>query len=403
MSTARRSCAHDLLFVSVALLAAGGCKGRGKPAATDDAADAKLGTVVCWGLGRSGQIGNGKNDDSNKPTSVAGVDDATKLFLGSAMSCAHVPAGLRCWGDTRSGAPSNVPRPFEVVPDAEVIASSTLFACALRKTGAVACWGGNLVGQLGNGKAPAPATSVKIAVKGAKGGGLDVQAAEPLPAGSESKTAVAVTGLTDATAIALGGSHACALRRGGQVVCWGSNSVGQLGNGRGGYGETSDHPVSVDGLTGVVEIAAGKRVTCARTADAVSCWGTLSEEYPTDNSTPVVLESPTKVDGLPSTVELVARETEACARTATGEVWCWGPSGKPASRVKHAAQLAAGSSHICARLESGGVTCWGKDNNGQLGASDDGRAADSVRGVTNVIDVAAGAGHTCVLRKVAAK
>lgn len=224
---------------------------------------------------------HGKNDDSNKPTSVAGVDDATKLFLGSSTSCAQVPAGLRCWGDTRAAAPSNVPRPFEVVPGAEVVASSTLFACALRKTGAVACWGGNLVGQLGNGKAPAPATSVKIAVQAAKGGELDIQPAEPLPSGSASSTAVTVTGLTDATAIALGGSHACALRRGGQVVCWGSSSVGQLGDGKGGYGASSDHPVPVDGVAGAVEIAAGKRVTCARTAEAVMCWGSLSEEYPT--------------------------------------------------------------------------------------------------------------------------
>jgi alpha-tubulin suppressor-like RCC1 family protein len=396
MFTSRR------LLVAFAVLATIGCKGKKLGGGGLAADDAKLGTVVCWGLGRSGQIGNGKNDDSNKPTTVAGVDDATKLFLGSIMSCARVPAGLRCWGDTRSGDSSNVPRPFELVPDADAVASSTLFTCALRKTGAVACWGSNIVGQLGNGKAPAPATSVKIAVKAAKGGGLDIQAADPLPANFESKTPVAVTNLTDATAIALGGSHACALRRGGEVVCWGSNSVGQLGDGKGGYNQTSDRPVSVTGLTGVLEIAAGQRVTCARTSETVSCWGTLSEQYPRDNSQPVLLPSPTKVDGLPSTVELAVRETQACARTATGDVWCWGPSGKPvASRVKHVSQLVAGSSHICARLESGSVTCWGEDNNGQLGRSDEAPPSDTVRGVTNVVDVAAGGGHTCVLRKAA--
>ncbi len=38
-----------------------------------------------------------------------------------------------------------------------------------------------------------------------------------------------VKGLSDAVDVAVGGDHACAVRAGGKVVCWGSNAQGQLG------------------------------------------------------------------------------------------------------------------------------------------------------------------------------
>ena len=47
----------------------------------------------------------------------------------------------------------------------------------------------------------------------------------------DSPTPVAVTGLTDVTAVAGGGFHTCAAIAGGAVSCWGSNDSGQLGDG----------------------------------------------------------------------------------------------------------------------------------------------------------------------------
>ncbi len=51
-----------------------------------------------------------------------------------------------------------------------------------------------------------------------------------------------------ATAIALGSYHTCAIEAGGEVKCWGSNGIGQLG-----IGITSDQtsPVAVPGPGGV--------------------------------------------------------------------------------------------------------------------------------------------------------
>lgn len=95
------------------------------------------------------------------------------------------------------------------------------FACVRRTTGAVSCWGRSPDGELGN---------------GLSGDGA-VTTAPTMP----------VTGLTDAIQIAANhaGDYACALRATGQVVCWGSNHAGNLGDGT---MENRSTPVSVLGL-----------------------------------------------------------------------------------------------------------------------------------------------------------
>ena len=74
-------------------------------------------------------------------------------------------------------------------------------------------------------------------------------------------------------AITGGGIHFCALTDAGEVLCWGSNSDGQLGNGSNNAGIRP--PARVLGLNGeAIAISAGEAHTCALLKSLqVKCWG----------------------------------------------------------------------------------------------------------------------------------
>ncbi|MFO0624428.1 MAG: MopE-related protein [Polyangiales bacterium] len=77
--------------------------------------------------------------------------------------------------------------------------------------------------------------------------------------------------ISDAVQLVSGGSHTCALRRNGRVMCFGSNGFGQLGD-----GTNTDRvmPVEVRGLDDAEAVFAGTEYTCARRqTGAIVCWG----------------------------------------------------------------------------------------------------------------------------------
>ena len=137
------------------------------------------------------------------------------------------------------------------------LAAGNQHSCALTSSGGVECWGDNSDGQLGDGTTTSSPTPVYVVGIGGSGT------------------------LSGVVAIAASGVHACALRSGGTVDCWGGNGQGDLGD-----GTTTGHstPVPVVGvggsgtLSGVVAIAAAGEFTsgstCAvTTGGAVDCWG----------------------------------------------------------------------------------------------------------------------------------
>jgi alpha-tubulin suppressor-like RCC1 family protein len=131
--------------------------------------------------------------------------------------------------------------------------------------GTVSCWGSN-----GTDAAPSGALGHDPTA--------DPSCATPVPSRCNT-TAQAVPGLSGAREIAVGASHACALKNDDTVVCWGRNSLGLLGHdpaldGDGAAGQPHPTPAPVTGLSGVAHIVAGAFHTCAvkRTGE-VLCWG----------------------------------------------------------------------------------------------------------------------------------
>lgn len=261
------------------------------------------GDVTCWGSNFWGQLGVGSTTKSLVPEGVPGLSGSRALIAGDVHTCAVTDAGgVECWGwnndgqlGSTAGEKSLVPLAVKSLSSGVVALAAGLdYSCALTAAGGVKCWGGNSLGELGNGTTTASVVPVDV------------------------------TALTSGVvAIAGGSQHACALTAVSTVECWGSNSWGQLGSSG---GPQSPVPFAVAGLTsGVVAIAAGAAHTCALTISGeVLCWG-WNAWGQLGNGTTTGSTAPTAVTGLSGkAISIAAGGAFTCAVLASGGVDCWG-------------------------------------------------------------------------------
>lgn len=220
--------------------------------------------------------------------------------------------------------------------------------------------------------------------------------------------------------LALGREHACAVSDGGRVVCWGDDSSGQLGD-----GESSDYQRGgshVAGLYDAVQVATAMQGThsCALRANGqVVCWGEngdgqLGDDSTTDRSKPVT------VGGIQDALMVSAGSTFSCALLQSGEVRCWGDGndgrlGRDSTtdsrtpiavlageagngNLTGAVYLSSGERHTCAVLADGKAVCWGEGIDGQCGNDDNGEARTPVyvHGVDNAGTCTAGDTSGCL-------
>ena len=216
--------------------------------------------IKCWGMGRSGRLGNGGTNDSNTPVAVTmDSNTAVKISIGVSHSCAIFDDDkVYCWGQNSVGqlgdgttTNRNTPTVVDLGTDktATAIRAGGNHACAILNDNSVKCWGDNVYGQVGDGS--------RIR--------------------SESPFAVSLGTDRTATAIHAKGDYTCAILDDGSLKCWGRNSVGQLGD-----GTTTNRttPVTVDLGQGRTATAVGGGIshTCAILDDeSLKCWG--NNEY----------------------------------------------------------------------------------------------------------------------------
>jgi hypothetical protein len=239
----------------------------------------------------------------------AALADVASVTAGVHHTCAVTSSGTGlCFGDNQFGqlgdgirsdplTPFPTPQPVSV-PDGGTwtsLSAGQYVTCGLDDGGAAWCWGGAL----------------------GVGGDVDV----PTP--------VETDALFDE--IALTGSHACGVTTTGEVLCWGDNFFGQLGDGT--FTPTST-PVAVDSARRFSHVAVGAHASCAIDDDTEEalCWGNnefayLGDGTLTSSTTPVVVAS------------------DARFRAIDG-----------------------GSNHMCALTTTNGVECWGAGDTGELGA-----------------------------------
>lgn len=118
------------------------------------------GGATCWGGNDVGQLGSGAAYNQILPEPVRDLTGVTALALSGDHACAMNDDGaLWCWGANGSWQLGpNVERPSlgkpEATPSVTGMVSVTTgsgFTCGLTKSRAVACWGNNRYGQLGDG------------------------------------------------------------------------------------------------------------------------------------------------------------------------------------------------------------------------------------------------------------
>lgn len=182
------------------------------------------GEARCWGLNDGGQLGNGTTDNSSTPVTVSGLSSSVAAIAsGYFHTCALLDSGpMRCWGSNSDGQLGNGTTTDSSVPvevagtlseDVAGLTAGGYHTCVLLHTGEVKCWGRNRSGQLGNGST------------------------------TDSTTPVYVSGLPSAaTAVSAHFNHTCAVLDTGEIVCWGYNEYGQVGDGS---TDDKDAPVRV--------------------------------------------------------------------------------------------------------------------------------------------------------------
>lgn len=209
------------------------------------------GTVEAWGRGVEGELGNGESGtriSSKVPLPVSGLSEVSAIAAGTYDALALLRNGtVMAWGwneyanlgDGELSELSAVPVPVcsgvgsspcaKPLGEVSAIAAGQDDGYALMRDGTVRAWGWNSWGQLGDGTTRGPQTCHLSEEKFAC-----------------SKTPVQVKGLSEVSALAtgVGLTDTLALLKNGDLMTWGLNEHGELGDGNL-YLADSDLPVHV--------------------------------------------------------------------------------------------------------------------------------------------------------------
>lgn len=326
------------------------------------------GPLLAWGDDQDGELGDGSVMDEPAPVAVNPPAEltVTSARVGSFAIAVTTSGAVWTWGrgqqgELGNGATKTRRRPVKVKLPVGVRVRSVRagfeFALAVTTTGRVLAWGDGIGGELGDGR----------------GKSSDVPVWVDLPTGVK------------VTAVSAGGDSAVALTSTGQVLAWGDNLSGQLGDGS---KANSARPVWVKLPKGVKVTAIGSGVdhTLAVTSTGgLLAWG--------DNSVGDLGDGTTKVRRVPVRVRLPAgvKVTSAfggllhsLALTTDGRVLAWGdnkagqlgdgsfndsklPVWVRIPKADRIVALAAGRYHSLALTQAGKVLAWGFNGQGQLG------------------------------------
>jgi alpha-tubulin suppressor-like RCC1 family protein len=302
------------------------------------------------------------------------------------------PEGLECRVDGFCYVPGDQACP---PPDGAAFAQLAAgggFTCGIDPEHLLWCWGSSSFGQIGSATA---------------------ELQEPVP---RNVTAAGVDGWA---AVAAGRFHACAIAEPSyEILCWGLDADGQLGDGSPADG-TRSMPAPIDEPGPWDELVAGEHTTCALKSGELWCWGADYAGQVGDGDPGNTEHAPLRVGDDADWVAISASYSHTCGlRDEAGvrRLYCWGddaglgidpPPTQPVAvptRVEHPGDLgwqavSTGAYFTCAIDDGGALWCWGLDDFWQLG--DDVSAVEATPALVDDtsawLEVSAGHEHVCAI------
>lgn len=229
--------------------------------------------------------------------------------------------------------------------------------------------------------------------------------------------AAAAASFGDWKSVSAGDVHTCAIRKGGELYCWGRDVEGQVGDGANPNPATS--PRRIGTLNDWARVAGGRDHTCAiRTSGKLYCWGSDSSGQLGDGNTSSTADAPKRIGTLDDWSKVDSGYAHSCGIRKNGKLYCWGSNADgqigdhgasstadAPKRVGTGADwnsVSTGREHTCGIRQNGKLYCWGGDDKRQVGDGANPDPALYPRRIGSLDDwatVSAGEYHTCAIRK----
>ena len=372
------------------------------------------GVLKCWGLGTSGQVGNGASLTRLSPTVINSGTNYSAVSNGQDVTCGITTAGvLRCWGADRNynmglsvNATFNSPQTIHTGESFSQVIVNDQRICALNSLNVMKCAGERHMGLMADGitsqlhsfsavsgldQFSSLSFNGQYMSSGIKSDGTlwmwgfgrtssdyigDASVQEIVLSPQQ----VLITTGSTFTKVSKGNQHTCAIRSDQKLYCWGFNSNGNVGD-----NTTTNRslPVAVDAASNYIDVSAGNGFTCGITsAGVLKCWGRNASNSVGDNTTtqrnsPVIINSGTSYKALAQSSYYTM-----CAITTADELKCWGYNNYGQVGVGGTTNTAiptvvdtgisyksvvASIEHTCGVTTSDVLKCWGRNSSYQLG------------------------------------
>ena len=372
------------------------------------------GSLWAWGYNYLGQLGNYTYNDRNTPGRVGDSSDWKQISAGTGVSMALKSDGtIWVFGSNNSGLlgdgtlieKRNYPAKMGTQTNWDRVSVFGSFAVAINRDGVIYAWGNNGNGQLGNNKLEQKNSFVQVGT-GLNWESIGADGYTPLAIKTDQSVwswgmnssgqmgdgsivgknfPVQITSIANIkTFSAAAPNHALAVKTDGSLWAWGSNYVGQLGNGT---NQMLPVPTQIGSSTDWKFASAGVNYSMAIKNDgSLWHWGNYTIRTTQNGTSTTVIDLnstlPIKLGTANDWKYVFAGYSSSYAIKNDGSLWAWGYNNLGQlgdstyinqetpiriGRDNNWKFLVAGNGHVLAQKTDGTLWAWGSNSYGQLG------------------------------------